>query len=656
MKKHFTYSVVKKLAGASLLGMVSLNSFSQTNVFDDVIAASPDHTILESALIAANLDDDLQNNSATLTVFAPDDDAFNALAAQLGISVNDILNLPNLADILTYHVLGTTVNASAVTNGAIVSPLFSGNTLKLTKTASNSVYVNQALVNAPDLTASNGVVHSIDAVLLSGETVVDVAIDNGFTTLVTAVVQEELVPVLSDPFAQYTVFAQNNAAFNNLASALGTDLNGLLALPNLADVLTYHVLGTEVLASAVTNGAIVSPLSTSNTLKLTKTSTNAVFVNQASVVTADVQADNGVVHVIDKVVLPVNTVVDVAIDNGFTTLVTAVVQEELVPVLSDPLAQYTVFAPNNAAFNNLATALGTDLNGLLALPNLTDVLTYHVLGTEVASSAVTNGAIVTPLSTSNTLKLTKTSANAVFVNQASVLTADVQADNGVVHVIDKVVLPVNTVVDVAIDNGFSTLVSAVVKAELVPALSDPLQEFTVFAPTNAAFNNLATALGTDLNGILNLPNLADILTYHVVSGNVNAADLVNGPVATLNGANVIVNLSGGVKINDANVTTADVEADNGVVHVLDKVILESFLAIQDYSTLSAEVYPNPATDKLTISGVDNGEYVLLNNLGQKVQSGKILKGDISIDGLSEGAYLLQLNDGNNTYVTRIIKK
>jgi transforming growth factor-beta-induced protein len=656
MKKHFTYSVVKKLAGASLLGMVSLNSFAQTNVFDDVIAASPDHTILESALIAANLDDDLQNNSATLTVFAPDDDAFNALAAQLGISVNDILNLPNLADILTYHVLGTTVNASAVTNGAIVSPLFSGNTLKLTKTASNSVYVNQALVNAPDLTASNGVVHSIDAVLLSGETVVDVAIDNGFTTLVTAVVQEELVPVLSDPFAQYTVFAPNNAAFNNLASALGTDLNGLLALPNLADVLTYHVLGTEVLASAVTNGAIVSPLSTSNTLKLTKTSTNAVFVNQASVVTADVQADNGVVHVIDKVVLPVNTVVDVAIDNGFTTLVTAVVQEELVPVLSDPLAQYTVFAPNNAAFNNLATALGTDLNGLLALPNLTDVLTYHVLGTEVASSAVTNGAIVTPLSTSNTLKLTKTSANAVFVNQASVLTADVQADNGVVHVIDKVVLPVNTVVDVAIDNGFSTLVSAVVKAELVPALSDPLQEFTVFAPTNAAFNNLATALGTDLNGILNLPNLADILTYHVVSGNVNAADLVNGPVATLNGANVIVNLSGGVKINDANVTTADVEADNGVVHVLDKVILESFLAIQDYSTLSAEVYPNPATDKLTISGVDNGEYVLLNNLGQKVQSGKILKGDISIDGLSEGAYLLQLNDGNNTYVTRIIKK
>ncbi|WP_294672690.1 fasciclin domain-containing protein [uncultured Fluviicola sp.] len=656
MKNQSSQTLVRRLAGAAFMGILSFSSNAQTNVFDDVIAASPNHTHLEAALIAAGLDDDLQNNAATLTVFAPDDNAFNDLASQLGVTVNDLLNLPDLADILTYHVLGTTVNAAGVTNGAIVTPLFTGNTLKLTKTASNNVYVNHAMVTAADLTAANGVVHSIDAVLMSSETVIDVALDNGFTTLVAAVVQEELVPVLSDPFAQYTVFAPSNTAFDDLAASLNTNIAGLLALPNLDDVLKYHVLGTEVVASAVTNGAVVNPLSTTNSLKLTKTSANAVFVNHASVVTADVQADNGVVHVIDKVVLPVNTVVDVALDNGFTTLATAVIQEELIPALSDPFAQYTVFAPNNAAFDSLAADLNTNIAGLLALPNLDDVLKYHVLGTEVVASAVTNGAVVNPLSTTNSLKLTKTAANAVFVNHASVLTADVQADNGVVHVIDKVVLPVNTVVDVAIDNNFSTLVSAVVKAELVPALSDPFQEFTVFAPTNTAFDNLATTLGTDLNGILNLPNLADILTYHVVSGNVNAADLMNGPVATLNGANIIVNLSNGVKINDATVTMADVEADNGVVHVLDKVILESFLGLDNNEILQAEVYPNPATDKLTISGVNNGEYILLNNLGQKVKSGAIPEGDISIDGLSEGSYLLQLNDGKKTYVTRVIKK
>ncbi|MGV3613409.1 MAG: fasciclin domain-containing protein [Fluviicola sp.] len=656
MKKQSTQNLVRRLAGVSFIGLLSLSSTAQTNVFDDVIVPSPNHTTLEAALIAANLDDDLQNNAATLTVFAPDDNAFSALATQLGITVNDILSLPNLADILTYHVLGTTVNASGVTNGAVVTPLFTGNTLKLTKTSTNSVYVNQAMVTAADLSTNNGVVHSINAVLLSSETVIDVAIDNGFTYLTAAVVQEELVPVLSNPFAQYTVFAPNNAAFDSLAASLNTNIAGLLALPNLDDVLKYHVLGTEVLAAAVTNGAVVNPLSTANSLKLTKTAGNAVFVNHASVVAADVQADNGVVHVINRVVLPVNTVVDVAIDNGFTYLTAAVVQEELVPALSDPFAQYTVFAPNNAAFDSLAASLNTNIAGLLALPNLDDVLKYHVLGTEVLAAAVTNGAVVNPLSTTNSLKLTKTTGNAVFVNHASVVAADVQADNGVVHVINKVVLPVNTVVDVAIDNGFSTLTAAVVKAELVPTLSDPFQEYTVFAPTNTAFNNLAAALSTDLNGILNLPNLADILTYHVVLGNVNAADLTNGAVATVNGANIIVNLSNGVKINDATVTTADVEADNGVVHVIDKVLLESFLGINDSETSLLEVYPNPATDKLTINGVSNGNYVLLNNLGQKVQSGVVNEGDISIEGLTEGQYLLQFNDGKNTSITRIIKK
>ena len=109
-------------------------------------------------------------------------------------------------------------------------------------------------------------------------------------------------------------------------------------------------------------------------------------------------SSNGTVHVLDAVVLPDETVVDVALDNGFTTLATAVIQEELLPVLTDPLASFTVFAPTNEAFDNLATGLNTDVNGLLALPNLSDILTYHVLNTEVASSQINNGDVVQPIS------------------------------------------------------------------------------------------------------------------------------------------------------------------------------------------------------------------------------------------------------------------
>jgi transforming growth factor-beta-induced protein len=154
-----------------------------------------------------------------------------------------------------------------------------------------------------------------------------------------------------------------------------------------------------------------------------------------------------------------------------------------------------------------------------------------------------------------------------------VTAADIEADNGVIHVVNKVILP-PSVVNIAIDNdNFSTLVSAVVKAGLVETLSGD-GPFTVFAPTNAAFDALFTAL--DVTGIdaLTAEQLTPILTYHVVSGNVLSTDLANGMVPTLSGDNKItVDLTSGVKINDSNVVAADVQGKNGVVHVIDKVLV-----------------------------------------------------------------------------------
>ncbi len=311
----------------------------------------------------------------------------------------------------------------------------------------------------------------ISGLQLNAQTAFQIISTSPNHTLLTAALQQEgLDAALNDAGATYTVFAPDDDAINAIASALGTDIAGVLALPNLSDILTYHVLTSEVMSSMVTNGAIVQPLSTTNTLKLTRTSTNDIFVNQAQVNGADLMATNGVVHSINAVVLPVETVVDVAIDNGFSSLATAVITAELLPALTNPLATYTVFAPTNQAFDDIAAALGTDIAGLLALPNLADILTYHVLGSEVMAADVTNGAIVQPLSATNTLKLTVTSTDDVFVNQAQVTATDIESDNGVVHVLNAVVLPVETVVDVAIDNGFSSLATAVITAELLPAL------------------------------------------------------------------------------------------------------------------------------------------------------------------------------------------
>ena len=505
--------------------------------------------------------------------------------------------------------------------------------------------------------------------MLPNETVVDVAIDNGFTSLTTAVVTAELLPALCDPFANYTVFAPNNDAFTAIAAGLGTDINGLLALPNLADILLYHVLSSEVPSSAVTNGAIVSPLSSTNTLKLTKKANGDIFVNQAQVLLADVEASNGIVHVLGGVVVPFETVVDVAIDNGFTSLTTAVVTAELLPALTNPLATFTVFAPNNAAFDAIATGLGTDINGLLALPNLADILTYHVLGSEVAAAAITNGQIVSPLSTTNTLKLTKKANGDVFVNQAQVITADIDGGNGIVHVLNGVVVPFETVVDVAIDNGFTTLTTAVVTAELLPALSNPLGTFTVFAPTNEAFSNAATALGTDLNGILALPNLADILLYHVVGSEALSTSLADGQlITTLQGTDVEVNIDGGnVFINESQVTLADVDAQNGVVHVINAVLLPEGVGINEITSIeNLSVYPNPAAEFVTVSynataneAVSyrmtdlSGKSVIARDLG--VRSGAQIE-NIDLSNVASGMYILEITSGTKRSVQKVSVK
>ncbi len=152
-------------------------------------------------------------------------------------------------------------------------------------------------------------------------------------------------------------------------------------------------------------------------------------------------------------------------------------------------------------------------------------------------------------------------------------TADVEASNGVIHVVDKVILP-PTVVNLALANeNFTTLVQAVVKAGLVDALSGD-GPFTVFAPTNDAFAALFAQLGIAGIDDLTAEQLMPILTYHVVPGNVLSTELENGEVGTLNeGKKLTVNLSSGVKINESAVVAADIQGANGVVHVIDKVLI-----------------------------------------------------------------------------------
>ncbi|MCY3559665.1 MAG: fasciclin domain-containing protein [bacterium] len=293
-------------------------------------------------------------------------------------------------------------------------------------------------------------------------------------------------------------------------------------------------------------------------------------------------------------------IVEVAVGSGaFPTLVAAVVAAGLDGVLSGD-GPFTVFAPTEEAFAAALDALGITAEQILADTDLlTAVLTYHVLPLEAPAEMVLtlDGQSVT---TVNGADVTITiDDGAVMVNDATVVTADIAASNGVIHVIDTVLLPPapepepepepepapepaaeepGNIVEVAVGSGaFPTLVAAVVAAGLDGVLSGD-GPFTVFAPTEEAFAAALDALGITAEQILaDTDLLTAVLTYHVLPLEAPAEmvlTLDGQSVTTVNGADVTITIDdGAVMVNDATVVTADIAASNGVIHVIDTVLL-----------------------------------------------------------------------------------
>ena len=279
---------------------------------------------------------------------------------------------------------------------------------------------------------------------------------------------------------------------------------------------------------------------------------------------------------------PGNIVQIAQADARFSILAEAVVAADLADALSAP-GPLTVFAPTNDAFAALLTELGLTKAQLLAdKPLLTAVLQYHVLAGKVAKADVPLGEAITPLA-GGIFKIDSVGADLVITDgrnrTSKIVLTDIPAANGVIHAIDKVILPADkNIVETAIATPtFSILVDAVVAAGLADTLSGP-GPFTVFAPTDDAFAALLTELNITRDELLSdTALLTQVLTYHVVPGRVLKADVpVGTPITTVQGETFTVGAT--LAITDqrdrtANITATDVLASNGVIHVIDKVIL-----------------------------------------------------------------------------------
>jgi uncharacterized surface protein with fasciclin (FAS1) repeats len=273
----------------------------------------------------------------------------------------------------------------------------------------------------------------------------------------------------------------------------------------------------------------------------------------------------------------------VSASSSFTLLKAAVVKADLATIL-DGAGPFTVFAPTDDAF--IASGITSSVISSLPADKLKSILLYHVVASKILAAGVPAGPNAKVVSASGDSFFVTNNLNGVFVNGLKVTTADLLASNGVIHTVGKVLMPpAGNIVEVAAaDTTFSYLVAAVLRASTgstnVAAVLSGNSPLTVFAPTNNAFRAAGFANIAAINAVD--PNtLTTILTYHVLAGRVFSSDLVNAAqAATVNGGKVIVSLSANsaaVKGNSnpsaSNIAAANIMATNGVIHVIDQVLL-----------------------------------------------------------------------------------
>ncbi|MBK1828462.1 fasciclin domain-containing protein [Haloferula rosea] len=579
LHKPFRRSLTGWVASSlSALGLVI--SASAENIVD-VLASKPEFSTLVSLVQQEGLESTLRNAHG-ITILAPTNAAF----AQ---------NVPagDVADILQYHVLPNELRTNEFANG-LLPTLLPDSPVRVSLSRFffyRFVNFDNARVTFGNIEADNGVIHQINAVLDPAvgnqPTLLEaVAADPQFSTLAGLIQQARLTRTFAR-LDSATVFAPTNAAFEAVPAA---DLQAIASNRRLLQrVLLNHVARGEFDQSELLGEGSVQTLT--NKLRISGDAWS-LAVDGVPIVGTDAGISNGIVHVVDQVLVPrgPESLVDVASNNpDLSTFVQVLGDAGLAPTFDSTRGRptFTVFAPNNRAFGNVPsevlTSLLNDPTGALA-----DVLRLHVVPGTLNANDLFDGQILTSLAGDKLLVAIDPHVG-VTVNGAPVVDPDFHAANGVLHVMGDVISPVPvTIADLVRSNPeLSTLGTALELAGLDGLVADAHQDLTVFAPTNDAFDRLPEGV---LDGLLNDPTggLADVLRYHVAPGGRTASELLaEGAVPTALGPDVTIENRrprffffffnffnrNVVEVNGVRVEVADIETDNGVIHIIRDVLI-----------------------------------------------------------------------------------
>ena len=598
----------------SLTTLQSCNNNDDENVQDvstivNLAVDSADLTSLVAALDRANLVSTL-NGEGPFTVLAPTNNAFAAFLSANNFNSLEDVPVDILTKVLLNHVISGSLISTDLSTGyanTLATSAASQTPLSIYVDTSNGVKFNGvSSVSAAYILAVNGVIHKVDEVIGLPNIVTFATADPIFSTLVSALTRSDLttdfVGVLSTDSATapapFTVFAPINDAFNRLLTELNLTSLSQIDEPTLDVVLKNHVVGgANVLDSNLTDNLTISTLGGDITADISGGARLTDSSGRVSdIIATNVQANNGVIHAINKVILPLqqpttNNIVDVAVGSeNLSTLVAALERADLVTTLANQ-GPFTVLAPSNEAFNTFLSDNGFSNLDDVPVDVLNNILRNHVIGGRLESTDLTTGYASTFATTSasdaSMSIFIDTSNGVTFNGVSSVTNANIEADNGIVHLVDAVIGLPSVVTFAVADPTFSTLVAALTRDDLTTDFVGVLSTatgtspapFTVFAPTNDAFGSLLSELGIAGLADIDEPTLEAVLKNHVVAGaNVFDTDLTDNLTITTLGGDITANVTGGVTLTDANgrvsdIITTNVQANNGIIHAINKVIL-----------------------------------------------------------------------------------
>ncbi len=414
------------------------------------------------------------------------------------------------------------------------------------------------------------------AALSIGQSTIGEFITSAATTthLETIAANFDLIETLQNE-QNLTVFAPNDNAVEAYANSLSMDISAFLSSDEALQMIQYHVvLDQQIIFSEIADELEFETALGTTMLASVTNGTNSA--NETSVSTPDFVLDNGVVQLLDAVILPSMSIYDWIDGSSNHNYIKIAIDNTNMAEMFQAIDAMTFFAPTDQSFIDFADANDITIYDILYSPDLSAILMDHLLGEAMmyAADLIGNGSAVA--SSGTDLYVLLGADGAASVNDASILSTDIMTHNGLVHSIEGIIEPLVLLSDILQAQGLTLLDTLMTASGLNPAINFDGAEYTLFAPTDSAILDFMEETNATLEDLLNPDGLAEALLYHTTAGIAYASDLTDGMQITMNSSpdetTTVSFMGDSIFINESMVVAADIGVFQGLIHIIDHVL------------------------------------------------------------------------------------